>query len=314
MAKVPSRQSVAGQQPAAAAGGRARRSGLGPWLLMTPALALLLVMTVVPAVYLFWSSLRNDTLLGGSGGFVGLDNYVNTLTDPGQRHALLVTVVFVVVAVSLQMGLGLLLALPLAQQSRSNNLATALMLLPFAVTPVVSSLIFRELLNPNYGWVNYFMGIVGLPDKTEWLGGTTTSWIALIGLDVWQWTPFVALILMAGLQSLPHEPLEAAAIDGASRWQSFRFVTLPMLTPFIAIAVVLRTIQAFKTFDSFKVLTGGGPGTSTENVNLDIYRVALQSFRIGAASATAMVFLILLSLLVPVMLRVIGRGSDPEEV
>jgi len=121
------------------------------------------------------------------------------------------------------------------------------------------------------------------------------------------------LILMAGLQSLPHEPLEAAAIDGASRWQSFRYVTLPMLTPFIAIAVVLRTIQAFKTFDSFKVLTGGGPGTSTENLNLDIYRVALQSFRIGAASATAMVFLILLSLLVPVMLRVIGRGSDPEE-
>ena len=100
---------------------------------MSPALTLLLLMTVVPAVYLFWSSLRNDTLLGGSGGFVGLDNYVNTLTDPGQLHALLVTVLFVVVAVSLQMGLGLLLALPLAQQSRSNNLATALMLPPNAV-------------------------------------------------------------------------------------------------------------------------------------------------------------------------------------
>jgi multiple sugar transport system permease protein len=281
---------------------------------MTPALGLLILMTVVPAAYLLWASLRNDTLLGGSGGFVGLGNYANTLSDPGERQALLVTVFFVVVAVTLQLLLGLLLAVPLAAQSRSNNVATALMLLPFAVTPVVSALMFRELLNPNYGWVNYCMGLVGLPSHIDWLGGPVTSWLALIGLDVWQWTPFVALILMAGLQSLPDEPLEAAAIDGASAWQSFWHVTLPLLTPFVAIAVVLRTIQAFKTFDSFKVLTGGGPGTSTENINLDIYRVALQSFRIGAASATAMLFLILLSLLVPVMLRVMGRGSDPEEV
>jgi multiple sugar transport system permease protein len=293
---------------------RPRSAGATPWLLMSPSLALLLVMTIFPAAYIFWSSVHSQTLLGGTSEFVGLQNYTDAVTDPGQRHSLLVTVAFVVVAVVLELVLGLLLALPLAAQSRSNNVATALMLLPFAVTPAVSALIFRELANPNYGWIDWLMGSVGLPAHVEWLSNPTTAWILLIGLDVWQWTPFVSLILMAGLQSMPTEPLEAAAIDGASRFQTFRYVKLPLLTPFLAIAVVLRTIQAFKTFDSFKVLTGGGPGSSTENLNLDIYRVALQSFRIGAASATAVIFLLLLSLLVPLLLRVIGRGSDPEEV
>jgi multiple sugar transport system permease protein len=273
----------------------------------------LLLMTIAPAIYLVWSSLRNDTLLGGSGQFVGLRNYQDVLTNPTVLHSLLITAVFVLVAVTLEMLLGLLLAVPLAAQSRSNNLAAALMLLPFAVTPAVSAMMFKELLNPNYGWVDYYMGALGLPAHVEWLSGSTTAWIALIGLDVWQWTPFVALILMAGLQSLPKDPLEAAAIDGASTWQAFRHVTLPMLAPFLAISLTLRTIQAFKTFDAFKILTGGGPGASTEIINLGIYRVALQSFRIGAASALAMVLLILLSLLVPILLRAVGRNADPEE-
>jgi multiple sugar transport system permease protein len=286
---------------------------LGAWVLMAPALVVLLVMTVVPAVYLLYSSFRSESLLGGSGSFVGLQNYRDAVSDPGQRHALGITVAFVVAAVVVETVLGLLLAVPLAAQSRSNNIAVTVMLLPFAVTPVVSALITRELLNPNYGWIDYFMGLVGLPSHVEWLSNPTTAWIAVLGLDVWQWTPFVALILMAGLQSLPQDPVEAAALDGAGPWQTFRYITLPMLTPFLAIAVVLRTIQAFKTFDSFKVLTGGGPGTSTEILNLNIYRVALQSFRTGAAAAVAILFLILLTLLVPVLLRVVGRGTDPEE-
>jgi multiple sugar transport system permease protein len=170
----------------------------------------------------------------------------------------------------------------------------------------------RELLNPNYGWIDYFMGQVGLPSQVDWLGNPSTAWIAIIGMDVWQWTPFVALILMAGLQALPREPIESAAIDGASAWQTFRHVTLPMLTPFVAIAMVLRVIQAVKTFDSFKVLTGGGPGVSTEVINLEIYRVALQSFRIGAAAAVAMLLLLLLTLLIPLLLRIVGRGAEGE--
>lgn len=296
--------------------GKAARNaggGLVPWVLMSPALVVLLIMTIVPAGYLVYSSLRNDTLLGAGGSFVGLDNYTDALTNPNVVRSLLITVAFVVVAVTVEMVLGLFIALPLSAQSRANNIAATLLLLPFAVTPAVSAMIFKELLNPNYGWVDHYMGVLGLPAQVEWLSSPTTAWIALLGLDVWQWTPFVALILMAGLQSLPKEPLEAAAMDGAGAWKAFRHVTFPMLMPFFAIALVLRTIQAFKTFDSFKILTGGGPGDSTEIINLGIYRVALQSFRIGAASAIAMLLLILLTLLVPVLLRAVGRNAEPEE-
>src|SRR5919202_152297 len=148
-------------------------------------------------------------------------------------------------------------------------------LIGMTIAPAVSGLVFRQLLNPNYGWVNYYLGKLGLPAGIDWFANASSAWVAVIGLDVWPWTPFVALILIAGLQSLPRAPVEAAAVDGASRWQTFRYVTLPQLTPFIAIAVVLRTIQAFKTFDTFKILTGGGPGNSTEIINLGIYRVAL---------------------------------------
>jgi multiple sugar transport system permease protein len=296
--------------------GRTKPQGgtLVPRLLLAPAVAVLLLMTIVPAGYLFWSSLTSNTLLGGTGGFVGLENYRNALTDPQVLKSLAITFGFVVVAVTAEMLIGLAVAVPLAKQSRSNNIAAALLLLPFAVTPAVSAMMFKELLNPNYGWVDHYLGVLGLPSHIEWLSKPSTAWVALLGLDIWQWTPFVALILMAGIQSLPKEPLEAAAIDGANAWQSFRHVTLPLLTPFVAIAVTLRTIQAFKTFDSFKILTGGGPGDSTEIINLGIYRVALQSFRIGAASAIAMVLLLLLSLLIPLLLRIVGRNADPEEV
>ena len=283
-----------------------------PWLLMSPTLLLLALMTIVPTIYLFWSSLRSDTLLGPPGRFVGLDNYTSTLTDPTFWQSMGVTVGFVAVAVLIEVALGLALAIPLAAQTRGNTWGTMLLLLPFAVTPAVSAMMFKELLNPNYGWIDYFMGLVGLPHAVEWLSNPSTAWIAIIGLDVWQWTPFVALILIAGLQSLPIEPREAAAIDGASTWQTFRHITFPMLTPFLAIAVVLRTIQAFKTFDSFKILTGGGPGASTEIINLGIYRVALQSFRIGAAAATAILLLILLLMLVPALLRAVGRNNAEE--
>jgi multiple sugar transport system permease protein len=295
--------------------GRGRRQGQGgPWLLMTPALAVLAVMTVFPTGYLLWASFRNDSLLGTSGSFVGLDNFVDVFTDPARIKGFGLLIGFVVVAVLLETLIGLALAIPLSAQTRTSGLATVLALVPFAITPVVGALVFRELLNPNYGWIDYFMGLVGLPESVEWLSSTPLSWVALVALDVWQWTPFVALILVAGLQSVPQEPLEAAALDGASTWQVFRFVRLPLILPFMAIAVVLRTIQAFKTFDSFKVLTDGGPGTSTEIINLEIYRVALQSFRIGAASAVAIVLLLLLLLLVPLLLRAVGRGTDMEGV
>jgi multiple sugar transport system permease protein len=273
----------------------------------------LLVMTIGPAIYIFYSSFRNDSILGGAGTFVGLRNYVTALTDEGTQHSFMVTLLFVVLVVALEMALGLALALPLARQTRANKVAATLMLLPFAVTPAVAAMVFKQLLNPNYGWVPFYLQFFGLPRNLDMLGDPTLAWVVLIVLDMWQWTPFVALILMAGLQSLPLEPREAAMVDGANRWQIFRNISLPGLAPFLAIALVLRTIQAFKTFDSFKIVTGGGPGNSTEIINLGIYRIGLQSFNIGLACATAVLQLVVLLILVPLIQRVVGRRADPEE-
>lgn len=285
-----------------------------PWAYMAPAMIVLLLMTVAPAIFIFYSAFRNDKILGGVGRFVGLNNFIEAVTNASVRNAFLMTFAFVAVAVLLEMLLGFALALPLAAQTTANKVGAALMLLPFAVTPAVAAMVFKQLLNPNYGWVGYYLGYLGFPKGVDLLGDPTSAWIVLLILDMWQWTPFIALILMAGLQSLPGEPREAALVDGATPWQMFRHITLPAMIPFIAIAAVLRTIQAFKTFDSFKILTGGGPGESTEIINLGIFRVGLQSFNVGLACALGVIFLIILSLLVPLMLRVIGRRSDPEEM
>lgn len=295
-------------------GGKNRTMGTRaqPWLLVSPTVTVLLLMTIVPAIYLLYSSFFSFTLLSADQGqFVGFQNYWRILSDGDIRYGFLVTLFFVAVAVGIELIIGMVLALALAPQTFGNSIASTLLLLPFAMTPAVSALLWQQLLNPNYGWIDFYLQRLGvLEQPIEWLSSPTTAWIALIGLDVWQWTPFVALILMAGLQGLPKEPQEAAAIDGATGLQMFWYITLPLLMPFVAIAVLLRVVQAFKTFDTVQILTGGGPGTSTEIINLTLYRVGLQNFQVGAASALGIVFLILLLVVVSRLLRVMERNTD----
>lgn len=286
---------------------RSRHASREGWILMAPAMLLLLAMTVFPAIYLLQASFFDFTLLGDSREFVGLGNYGEVFSSPALRSSILKMLFFVVLAVSIELIIGMALAVSLSKQTWFNNIASTILLLPLAVTPAVSALVFRQLLNPNFGWVDYYLRQFGIIDRpVEWLSNPVTAWIAILGLDVWQWTAFIALILMAGMQSLPKEPYEAALVDGASPMQTFRYLTLPMLRPFIGIAVVLRVIQAFKTFDSFKVLTDGGPTDSTEIINLVIHRIALQSFRIGDAAALGIVLLIMVAILAPTVLRFVG--------
>ena len=293
---------------------REQSNGLG-WALVTPAVGVLLLMTIFPALYLLWASFRRFNLMTPDNApFIGLENYRNIATNGDIRYSMLVTILFVVAAVGIELALGLLLALVLAPKSRSNAAAATLLILPMAVTPVVSALVWRELFNPNYGWVNYYLRQIGIMhEPIAWLSNPQTSWFTVISLDVWQWTPFVALILMAGLQGIPPEPREAAAVDGAEGWRLFWDVTFPLLRPFVAIAVLLRTLEAFKTFGTIRVLTGGGPGISTEIINLTIYRTALQDFSVGAAASLGIAFLVFLSILVPQMLRILARNSDLVE-
>ena len=282
------------------------------WLQMTPALIILLGMTIAPAIFLISKSFTNSSLLDDNSKFLGLTNYKLVLSDTSILHSAKVTAIFVFLVVLIEMIAGLFFAQFLYKKTRANSIAGALLIIPFAVAPAVAARIFRELFNPNYGWVNYLMDKVGLPGNIDWLGNSITAWIALIFLDIWQWTPFVTLILIAGMSALPSEPLEAAAVDGANAWQTFRHISIRLLAPFIGIALVLRTIQAFKTFDSFLILTGGGPGDSTSPINLEIYRVALQSFRVGYASAMAIILLIITSILTPALLRILSRATQTE--
>lgn len=293
---------------------RATTPGQVGWFLVAPALIILLAMTVFPAVYLLRSSFFSFTLLSPESQFVGLQNYIYDLTNPDIRSSLLITLLFVIIAVGLELVIGLLLALALARRTLENSIASTLLLLPFAVTPVVSALLWRELLNPNYGWVDYYLQQIGvMRTPVDWLSSPVTAWIALIGLDIWQWMPFVALILMAGLQGVPSDIKEAATVDGAGGLQQFWHITVPLLRPFIAIAVLLRIVQSFKIFDTVQILTGGGPGTATQVINLTIYRVALQDFSIGAASALGIMFLIIVMVIVSQVLRVVAHNTDLVE-
>jgi multiple sugar transport system permease protein len=281
------------------------------WGLMSPAMFLLLLMTVVPTIYLVYYAFRHEDLLGPNSYWVGFGNFARVLSDPNIWSDSLSTLQFVALAVAVELVLGLLLALMLSRKLAETNLLTALFILPLGVAPVVSALVFRVLLDPAYGWVDYYLQTLGLISQPiDWFGQPFFAWVAVIGLDVWQWTPFVALILLAGLQGIPSEPKEAALLDGANALQLFWHIILPFLKPFIAIATVFRTIEAFKTFGSIFVLTGGGPGNSTSLINLDLYRIALQNFDIGAASALGICFLVVLSVIMGRLLAILGRNTD----
>jgi multiple sugar transport system permease protein len=281
------------------------------WGLLSPALLILATMAVAPTIYLIYFSFRHENLLGPGSMFVGFRNFAHVLSDRNNWADAISTIEFVVLSVTIELGFGLGLALLLNRRLRETNLLTALFILPLGIAPVVSALVFRVLLDPAYGWVDYYLQTWGIiTDPIDWLGNPGTAWVAVVGLDVWQWTPFVTLILLAGLSGVPSEPKEAAALDGAGPLRMFWHITLPFLRPFIAIALALRTIEAFKTFGSIFVLTTGGPGTSTEVINLDLYRIALQNFDIGAAAALGIVFLLFLSVIMQQLLSVIGDNTD----
>jgi multiple sugar transport system permease protein len=273
---------------------------------------LLASITIGPALYVLHASLENFTLLSSTPpAFVGLENYVYIATNPENRNSLLATVLFIVSTVTLEVLFGLALALALRRRTLGNTVATSLLILPFAVTPSVSALMWQLLLNPNYGWLDYYLGRIGLmPSPVAWLSSPVTAWIAIIALQVWIATPFAMLVLMAGLQGLPADVSEAARVDGANAWQHFINITLPLLRPALAITVVLSVVGASQVYTTVYVLTNGGPGASTRVVSLAIFQIGLSDFNIGVASAFCVIFLIGLLIVVPFMLRILTRNTD----
>jgi multiple sugar transport system permease protein len=260
------------------------------WLMALPACLALIAINGAPLVYstvlafFHW----NLTQAFRPPRFVGLDNFAELAGSADFWNATIHTFVLVFWTVALEALFGLAIALLLDQRLRGSSLASALLLVPIAMAPAVVGFLYANLLNESLGPINYYLTALGLP-APPWLSSPQWALPTIILVDVWQWTPFMMLLLLAGLRSLPPEIDEAARVDGAGFWSRLRFVTLPMLRPVLAIAILLRAIDAFKTFDLVYLLTFGGPGTSSQTLSFYGYLIGVQYFDVGQASAIAFV-------------------------
>lgn len=265
-----------------------------PLILMGPITIFLLSITVFPTIYALDISLQHYELTNPLGRvFIGFENYISLFSDSRFWNAVKVTLIFLVGSLFFEMILGFLLALLISRNFRGNRFVKSVFLLPTITTPVVVGLIWIMMYDPQFGVINYFLTSIGL-DPQNWLANSDAAIWALIAVDVWEWTPFVALVLLAGLQSLPLEPYEAAKVDGANSIQSFFHITLPQMKHYIIIAFIFRFMDAFRWFDTIYVMTKGGPGTATETLNMFGYLTGFEFLNMGYAAAIGIVMLIMM--------------------
>lgn len=274
--------------------------GMAP-LLLIPSILLLLLILVGPFLYMVWTGFTDlhYALPGREGSFVGLDNFRRLMReDHIFWHSFLLTLKFVFWVVVIEFIVGFGLALLLFHFILNRRFLLTLLLVPMMLAPVAIGLIWKLLLQGDFGMVTYYLRLIGLIDeRTAILSDSSLVLPAIMLIDLWQWTPFVALIMLAGLLSLPREPYEAAVMDGASPLQLFRDVTVPLLRPIIALVLLLRGIDAFKEFDKVFILTGGGPGVATELLSIYTYRVNFKDWDLGYGAVCAfMVYLVVLIL------------------
>ena len=272
-------------------------------LMLMPATILLVGLTLFPFIVSLILSFTDYSLLRpGQTKFIFLDNYIELMKTDEFWIALRVTIVFTVLAVFIQIVLGVVFATLLHNENTNVSLLRTLYLLPLAITPIAATFTFRLMFNPSLGVLNYFMKLLGL-EPQAWLASPNTAMLSLIIVDTWQWTPFILLICLGGLASLPSEPFEAAKVDGASSWQIFTKITVPMLYPFIGLALLFRSIDAFKTFDIIYVLTSGGPGILTRTLNLYAFKHGIEYLSMGYAGSIAIVMLIITIVVAQIFLR-----------
>jgi multiple sugar transport system permease protein len=274
-----------------------RRSELLPYVLIAPAVAVLLALSIYPLIYSITVSLQ-------VGEAWGVGNFTRLASDNFFLTAMAHTFVYTAAALTCEFLVGLGLALLLNAQIRGRSFFRASLLVPMMLPPVVAAIVWRLLLNPNFGAINGTLKQFGIDtDSLTWTASPGLAMLSVIAVDVWQWTPFVFLVLLAGLQAIPQEPYEAALIDGSSRWQTFWHVTLPLLKPAILIVLLLRTMDLLRVFDQIFILTEGGPGFATETISLYIYRTAFRFFDFGYAAAMSFVLLALTNVISVVYIR-----------
>lgn len=281
---------------------------LEPFIYIGPAFFVLAIILFYPLGYSLWLSFHKWNLREFKLGipFVGFTNYINLFNNSEFLNSLWITLKFMVIAISIEFALGMALALLLNHDLKGKGIIRSLILLPMMCTNVVIGLTWRLLLNYQYGLVNYYIGLIGLK-PVEWLSSPSVAMTSVVIVDVWNTTSFVALMLLAGLQALPDEPFEAARIDGASAWQTFTNLTLPLLRPTILVALLWRIIDTFRIFDVIYLLTAGGPARMTETVSIYTYRYGFQSFNLGFASAASYIMILLMLIVAAFLARSMTR-------
>jgi multiple sugar transport system permease protein len=276
-------------------------------LLIAPAALLMLLFQVVPIVIGANASFRDWALYNPKKIWVGLTHYHSVITDPAFIYVVLPnTFIFMIASVLGALLMGLALALLLNRPFPGQKIVQTILLVPLMVAPVVAAIMIRWIFNDQFGIANVVLEAIGLEGQ-PWLVQRWSAFCIIVLTDIWLWTPWFTLLLLAGLQSLPKEPFEAAAIDGTSAWRVFRYLTLPMLRPVIVVCVVIRAIDAFRTFDIVWTLTSGGPGRSTELFSLYAYVLAFLNLDLGRGSAAAIIGGLIILLLGVVMYRIVDR-------
>ena len=280
------------------------------FLMGVPAVLYVIAIGVWPLLQGVWFSFWDYNLIRPNRtSFVGWENYIKVFTDRTARQAVLNTFQFTLFSVGFQLVLGFVLALLLWRDNRFNRIMLALVLIPATMTPILVGLIFKALLSADFGFFGYFLREWGIgPVGGLMSDGSIALWV-LIAIDCWHWTPMMALILLAGLKSLPTDVLEASRADGADALQRFRLVILPLMLPSIFLALILRTMDAFRVFDTPYVTTGGGPANATNTMMLLAVKEGLQFFNVGYASALANVATLYMAIMAAVLLFVIRRAD-----
>ena len=279
------------------------------WLFLGPCVVYLLIFSIYPLIHSLRLSFTDLSGAGGSGKWVGLANYASLLSDPQFWNAARNSAIMVALAVAVQVVLGVALAMFFNLQLRGAWIVRGILLLPMLMTPIVVGVMWRALLNPDWGIIDWAIRKLGLVPP-DWLGSVDMAIITLVLVDSWQWTPFVLIIVFARLQALPQEVFEAAKVDGAGPWVTFRKVTLPMLMPAIVFAAVFRAVDAFRSFDLIYGLSYGGPARGTTTLSFLAFQNGFQFQNYGYAAAVAYAMLLILAVGMTVILRYVHiRGG-----
>ena len=278
------------------------------YMLISPSVAILAGVALFPVVAVIALSLQKRLPIFGIATFVGLDNYHFLLTDPRFWRSLGNTVYFTAVSVSLELVMGLAIAVLMNRAFRGRGWIGAIILIPWAIPTVVSARMWEWMYNVEFGLFNYLLRATGLTtEPVNWLGDPVWAIHGAILMDVWKTTPFVAILLMAGLQTIPKDLYQAARVDGAGGWLTFRYITLPLLKPMILVVLLFRTLDAFRIFDAVYVLTGGGPANTTETLSIYAYKVLFQTLQFGYGSTLAVATFVCVVLISLVYLKLLGK-------